>query len=641
MEHLLDKPGLRADEASYRLLVESIADYAIYMLDTRGRVASWNRGAERIKGYAASEILGQHFSCFYSPEARAAGVPEAALAMAAREGRFESEGWLIRKGGAAIWAHGIIDPIRSETGELIGFASMTRDLTERRESADALERSEKEFRLLVESVTDYAIYRLDAAGRVATWNAGAQRIKGYGPEEIIGQSFARFYTPEDQAAGEPERTLSIARRDGRFEKEGWRVRKDGSRFLASVVVDPIRDPSGTIIGFAKVTRDVTERHAAQKALEEAREALFQSQKIEAIGQLTGGIAHDFNNLLMAILGSLDLLRKRLPDDPNILRLVDNATRGALRGSALTQRMLTFARRRQLETRAVEIPELVGGMAELLAHSIGPSIVIEHRFPARLPPVATDENQLESALINLVVNARDAMPDGGTVTITAREARLREGEHAALQAGSYVVLAIEDTGVGIAAETLARVQEPFFTTKGPGKGTGLGLPMVRALAEQSGGTLDIRSTVGRGTCVEIWLPVAVSQVKATVSAPDEAAAMRRLHVLAVDDDPLVLMNTEEMLRELGHKVEAVSSPATALERLRRGGFDLVVTDQAMPGMTGLQLADAMASEGITVPVVLATGYSDVDVGAERKVVALAKPFRECNLADAIAAALSGA
>ncbi|MBN9017943.1 MAG: PAS domain S-box protein [Rhizobiales bacterium] len=641
MEPLQDQPGLRADEASYRLLVESIADSAIYMLDTHGRVASWNRGAERIKGYVAGEILGRHFSCFYSPEAQAAGVPAAALSTAAREGRFESEGWLIRKGGAAIWAHCIIDPIRSESGELIGFASMTRDLTERRQSADALERSEKEFRLLVESVTDYAIYRLDAAGRVATWNAGAERIKGYGPGEIIGQSFARFYTAEDQAAGEPERTLATARRDGRFEKEGWRVRKDGSRFLASVVVDPIRDPSGTIIGFAKVTRDITERHAAQKALEEAREALFQSQKIEAIGQLTGGIAHDFNNLLMAILGSLDLLRKRLPDDPAILRLVDNATRGALRGSALTQRMLTFARRRQLETRAVEIPELVGGMTELLAHSIGPSIVIEHRFPARLPPVVTDENQLESALINLVVNARDAMPDGGTVTITAREARLREGEHAALQAGSYVMLAIEDTGVGIAAETLARVQEPFFTTKGPGKGTGLGLPMVRALAEQSGGMLEIRSTVGRGTCVEIWLPVAISQVDDAVSVPDEAVGIRRLHVLAVDDDPLVLMNTEEMLRELGHEVEAVSAGRTALERLRRGGFDLVVTDQAMPGMTGLQLADAMASEGITVPVVLATGYSDVDVGAERKVVALAKPFRECNLADAIAAALSGA
>jgi len=640
MEHLRDQLGLLADEMSYRLLVDSIADYAIYMLDPNGRVASWNRGAEHIKGYAAAEILGELFSCFYPPEARAAGLPEAALATAAREGRFESEGWLIRKDGAAIWAHGIIDPIRSEAGELIGFASMTRDLTERRESADALERSEEEFRLLVESVTDYAIYRLDSAGRVATWNAGAQRIKGYGRDEIIGQSFARFYTDEDRAAGEPERTLAIARRDGRFEKEGWRVRKDGSRFWASVVVDPIRDPSGAIIGFAKVTRDITERHAAQKALEEAREALFQSQKIEAIGQLSGGIAHDFNNLLMAILGSLDLLRKRVPDDPNILRLVDNATRGALRGSALTQRMLTFARRRQLETRAVEISELVGGMAELLAHSIGPSIVIEHRFPARLPPVATDENQLESALINLVVNARDAMPNGGTVTITAREARLREGEHAALQAGNYVVLAVEDTGAGIEAETLSRVMEPFFTTKGPGKGTGLGLPMVRALAEQSGGTLEIRSVVGRGTTVEVWLPVAESPTDDAVVAPDGEVAMRRLRVLAVDDDPLVLMNTEEMLRELGHEVEAVSSAATALERLRRGEVDLVVTDQAMPGMTGLQLVEAMAGEGIDVPVVLATGYSDVEVGKGRNIVALAKPFRELNLVDAIAQAMSG-
>lgn len=640
MEHLRDQPGLQADEMSYRLLVDSIADCAIYMLDTSGRVASWNRGAERIKGYAAVEILGEPFSCFYSPEARAAGFPAAALATAAREGRFESEGWLIRKDGAAIWANCIIDPIRSKAGELMGFAIMARDLTERRRSADALERSEEEFRLLVESVTDYAIYRLDPAGRVATWNAGAERIKGYRPDEIIGHSFARFYTDEDRAAGEPERTLAIARRDGRFEKEGWRVRKDGSRFRASVVVDTIRDPSGTIIGFAKVTRDITERHAAQKALEEAREALFQSQKIEAIGQLTGGIAHDFNNLLMAILGSLDLLRKRVPDDPNILGLVDNATRGALRGAALTQRMLTFARRRQLETRAVKIPELVGGMAEMLGHSIGPSIIIEQRFPARLPPVATDENQFESALINLVVNARDAMPNGGTVTITAREARLSEGEHVALQAGNYVVLAVEDTGAGIEAETLSRVMEPFFTTKGPGKGTGLGLPMVRALAEQSGGTLEIRSVVGRGTTVEVWLPVAESPTDDAVVAPDGEVAMRRLRVLAVDDDPLVLMNTEEMLRELGHEVEAVSSAATALERLRRGEVDLVVTDQAMPGMTGLQLVEAMAGEGIAVPVVLATGYSDVEVGKGRNIVALAKPFRELNLVDAIAQAMSG-
>lgn len=499
---------------------------------------------------------------------------------------------------------------------------------------------DEEFRLLVQSVTDYAIYRIDPDGIVVTWNAGAQRIKGYRPEEIIGRSFEDFYTEEDRVNGEPQLALDSARAQGRFEKEGWRVRKDGSRFWANVVIDPIRDPSGAIIGFAKVTRDVTERRATQKALEEAREALFQSQKLEAIGQLTGGIAHDFNNLLMAILGSLDLLRKRVPEDPKILRLVENATRGALRGAALTQRMLAFARRQALETRPVALPDLVAGMAELLERSMGPSVVIERSLPPGLPQVSTDGNQLESALINLVVNARDAMPEGGKVTISAHEARIAEPGRHGLRAGSYVVLAVEDMGTGMDAATLARVMEPFFTTKAPGKGTGLGLPMVRALAEQSGGAVHLRSTLGVGTTVELWLPVAEGAGAPAEAPAHETAAGQRLRILAVDDDPLVLINTEEMLGELGHEVEAVTSPQAALERLRAGGYDLVVTDQAMPGMTGLQLAAAIAEAGMRVPVILATGYSDVAPDAGLGIVSLGKPFRERDLADAIARAVSG-
>jgi len=623
----------------YRLLVDSIADYAIYMLDPAGHVVSWNAGAARFKGYTEAEIIGQHFSRFYLPADRDAGVPARALATARSEGRFESEGWRLRKDGSRFWSHVVIDPIRAPTGELIGFAKITRDLTERREAEGALKRSEDEFRLLVQSVADYAIYKLDPDGLVSTWNQGAERIKGYAPEEIIGRSFSLFYTEDARRAGEPARALQTAREVGRSESEGPRLRKDGSQFWASCVVEAIRNDAGELVGFAKVTRDITERRLTQQALERTREALFQSQKLEAIGQLTGGIAHDFNNLLMAILGSLDLLRKRMPDDPKLMRLLDNATRGALRGASLTQRMLAFARRQELTTGAVALPELVEGMAELLERSMSASIAIETRFAPNLAPAETDANQLESALINLVVNARDAMPLGGTITISGAEHAVAEGEDAELAAGRYVVLSVRDTGAGMDEATLSRVMEPFFTTKGPGKGTGLGLSMVRGLAEQSGGTLKLRSAPGQGTQAEIWLPVASTGAESEAPLAAAAAARdRSMRILAVDDDALVLMNTAEMLGDLGHEVVSVSAATDALGRLREGDFDLLVTDQSMPGMTGLQLIDAIAAEGIDLPAILATGYSDQPHDPDRRIVTLGKPFREHDLAAAILAAM---
>ncbi len=312
------------DESRYRLMVDAITDYAIYMLDPDGIVTSWNAGARRFKGYEADEIIGQHFSRFYTDADRLADKPAAALETAAREGRFEGEGWRVRKDGSRFWANVVIDPIRAPSGDLLGFAKITRDLTERKLAEETLRSSEQQFRLLVQGVSDYAIYMLDATGHVSNWNAGAERIKGYRPEEIIGHHFSRFYTDEDRAAGMPQRALETAEREGRFEKEALRVRKDGTTFWANVVIDPIRDATGRVIGFAKITRDVTERKATQRALEEAREQLFQAQKLEAIGQLTGGIAHDFNNLLMVVLGSLQLMRKRLPADSALLPLLDNA-----------------------------------------------------------------------------------------------------------------------------------------------------------------------------------------------------------------------------------------------------------------------------------------------------------------------------
>ena len=495
----------------------------------------------------------------------------------------------------------------------------------------------EQFRRLVEGVTDYAIYMLDPDGRVVSWNAGAQRIKGYRPEEIIGQSFSTFYTEADRLNGEPERALAVAAREGRLEKEAIRVRKDGSRFWAHVVIDPIRDPNGELIGYAKITRDITERVNTQHELERAREKLFQSQKMEAIGQFTGGVAHDFNNLLMAVLGSLELLRKRLPpNDPKLTQLLDNAELGAERGRALIQRMLAFARRQELEFKPVNLQALIGSMSDLLSRSLGPLITLEVVAPEGLPPAMTDANQIETAILNLAVNARDAMPEGGTITVRVEDAAppLELG----LPEGHYVSLSVSDTGTGMDAETLTHAAEPFFTTKGVGKGTGLGLSMVHGLAEQSGGRMALESTPDGGTTVTLWLPV--PEDTALPAAPPVAKPQpeegRPLVIVAVDDDPLVLMNTTAMLEDLGHTVIDALSGREALEKLGAAQqVDLVITDHAMPSMTGSQLAQQIRARWPALPVVLATGYAELPTGGNEDLPKLSKPFSQADLARMLA------
>ncbi|MGO7956317.1 PAS domain S-box protein [Rhizobium leguminosarum] len=625
------------EEGRFRLLVDAITDYAIYMLSPEGIVTSWNTGAQRFKGYKPSEILGEHFSRFYLEEDRAAGVPARALATAAEHGRFEGEGWRQRKDGTRFWAHVVIDPIRRPSGELIGYAKITRDLTERRAAEKAIRQSEEQFRRLVQGVSDYAIYMLDPEGNVSSWNFGAERIKGYRPQEIIGRHFSTFYTPEDREAGVPETALGIARAEGRFEREGWRIRKDGTRFWASVVIDAIRDDEGDVLGFAKITRDITEKMETQRALEQAREELFQSQKMEAIGQLTGGIAHDFNNLLMAVLGSLEILKKRMPQDLSLISLVDNAMQGAQRGAALTQRMLAFSRRQELHMEPIDVSGLVRGMMDMLSRSLGPLTAIETSFPVRLPTILTDPNQLEMAILNLVVNARDAMPSGGRIVLRASEESLPSGK-IPLPPGRYVRIAVIDEGEGMDAKTLEQAITPFFTTKGVGKGTGLGLSMVQGLASQSGGRLMMKSSLGEGTTAELWFPVA-SVAQTTEAAADrpqqEENAPRRLRIVAVDDDGLVLMNTTLMLEDLGHTVfEAMAGPE-ALDILRKEQVDLVICDHAMPRMTGAQLAQAIRSEWPDMPIILATGYAEIPEGAGIvDLPRLGKPFSQAQLAEAI-------
>jgi PAS domain S-box-containing protein len=631
--------GVEVDNP-FRLLVEAVADYAIYMLDPLGHVVSWNAGAQRFKGYTAAEIVGRHFSEFYTPEDQDSGLPARVLRTAEREGKFEGEGWRVRKDGTRFWAHVVVDPIRDGAGGLLGFAKITRDLTERKAAEQTLRDAREEFELLVQSVTDYAIYMLDLAGNVVSWNAGARRIKGYAPEEIIGQHFSRFYTEEDRAAGEPERALATALRDGRFEKEGQRVRKDGTHFWANVVIDPIRGPDGGLRGFAKITRDISERKQNEHKLDLAREALFQAQKMEAIGQLTGGVAHDFNNLLSAIIGSLELVQRRGGDDARSPPLIANALQAAERGATLTKRMLAFARRQELEAEPTDIRVLLAGMAELLEGSLGSGISLSIRHAAGIKPVLVDRNQLEMAVLNLAVNARDAMPEGGSLILDLSNQRLAPENALGLPTGHYVVLSVIDHGTGMDAPTLKRAVEPFYTTKGIGKGTGLGLSMVHGLAEQLHGRLQLESTPGRGTTASLWIPVTQLAVgPAHVAAAESASAdLAALDILAVDDDAMVLTNTAAMLEDEGHRVKVAYSAREALDLMRRQPFDLLVTDQGMPGMTGAELIARAQQDHPAMAIVLATGYAELPPNTALDVPRVSKPFMQEDLMRGVRGAL---
>lgn len=483
--------------------------------------------------------------------------------------------------------------------------------------------------LLVQNVTDYAIYMLDPTGIVSSWNAGAARFKGYRADEIIGEHFSRFYTDEDRAAGLPAKALEVSLEEGRFEAEGWRVRNDGSRFWANVVIDAVRDDTGRHVGFAKVTRDLTERKLAQEALDQSREQFFQAQKLEAIGKLTGGVAHDFNNILAAIMGSLGLAQRRLAQGEDVTRFLENAMQAASRGATLTQRMLAFARRQELQLEPVDLIASVREMADMLARTIGPHIAITTRFPLALPPVLADRGQIELALMNLVVNARDAMPEGGMIVLCADA--VEEDDRTSVR------LVVIDEGTGMDAATLERATEPFFTTKGVGKGTGLGLPMVQGMVEQCGGRFRLESELGKGTRAEVWLPVTEAVAKAAApEEPAEVAAVKPLRILAVDDDPIVLLNTATVLSDIGHQVIQAHSGPAALVELAEHPVDLLLTDYAMPGMTGAELVEQARQAQPDLKAIIVSGYAELPEGAPLEVPRLAKPFGDADLVHMIAA-----
>jgi PAS domain S-box-containing protein len=487
--------------------------------------------------------------------------------------------------------------------------------------------SERNFRLLVEGVADYALYMLDPTGVVTSWNIGGQRIKGYSPAEIIGQHFSRFYTEVDRANGKPLRALGIAREQGRYEEEGWRVRKDGTFFWASVIIDPIYE-DGKLVGFAKITRDITERRETQLKLEQMHQQLAESQKLDALGQLTGGVAHDFNNLLMIISGSLHTLKKAVGDDPRYQRALSAIEGATKRGASLTNQLLTFARRQSVNPQAVDVAERIDAVREVLDAAVGSAVTLHFDIDPGISPVMVDVAEFETALVNLVVNARDAMT-GGVISISAHN----NAPGGAADAG-YVAISVEDTGSGIAPDILSKIFDPFFTTKPIGKGTGLGLSQVHGFAHQAGGTVKVASELGKGTRVTILLPQKEAAPVAADASTVETGGSGI--VLLVEDNPDVASVSAGLLEQLGYTVRRVANAEAALREIELDSIDLVFSDIVMPGqMDGLGLARHLKAVRPRLPILLASGYSDAALSVRGDFPILRKPYEIHELSQAIA------
>jgi PAS domain S-box-containing protein len=613
-------------ERRFRDALEALP-VAIYMTDAAGRITFYNQAAAELAGRRPE--LGKDEWCvsgrLYWPDGTSMPHDQSPMAVALREGRPVKgmEAVLERPDGTRIPILSFPTPLRDLSGALVGGVNMLLDRSDQQRAPTAfrsvseileqravertaqLGSSDRNFRLLVENVTDYAIYMLDPAGFVANWNAGAQRIKGYAADEIIGQHYSRFYTEHDRQKRVPNHALETARRTGKYESEGLRVRKDNSIFWASVVIDAIYDDGGRLVGFAKITRDLTERRAAE-------EQLHHAQKMEAIGQLTSGIAHDFNNLLTPVMAHLDLIAARAVNE-TVRRQATAALRSVKRGARLTHRLLAFSRKQHLEPRVTNINDLVTGMGEMLLRTLGGVVRVEFALCEDVWPALLDPTQIEGAILNLAINARDAMADAGTLTIeTANVGFGPSNCPVALEPGDYVLVAVTDTGTGMTEEVKARAFDPFFTTKEIGKGTGLGLSQVYGIARQSGGTVEIDSAIGRGTTVRIYLPrvrEVAEGLGLDVGRAVDAPARTGARVLVVDDDPDVREVIVESLCEFGYDVTPVPSGGSALDTLHCRSFDAVVMDFAMPGMNGGDLGSIIRSRWPDLPILLITGHSE--------------------------------
>jgi len=528
---------------------------------------------------------------------------------------------------------------------LLGVAAVLLGLNSLRKAEAARHEADQRYRFFVSSVTDYAIYMLDPQGNVVEWNAGAERIKGYAAEEILGRHFSLFYTPEDREAGKPQRALDTALKEGKYEEEAWRVRKDGKRFLASVLIEPLLDRSGRLAGFAKVTRDIDERV-------QERQALAQYQKMDAIGQLTGGIAHDFNNLLHVIKNAADLVELRLRDaGPEIRGYIEMLKRNADRAASLTQRLLAFSRRQVLDPKPVNPNSLVVDVTTLLRQVLGEGVAIETVVSPGVWWISVDVNQLETAMLNLALNARDAMGGVGKLTIEISNAFLDESyarAHAEVNPGQYVMIAISDTGSGMEPEVVARAFEPFFTTKSVGQGTGLGLSQVYGFIKQSQGHAKIYSEPGAGATVKLYLPRLPSTPEQE-TAPRTAPALQGGQggtILLVEDDRDVREFTAELLGTLGYRVLTAIDAAAALIQLQaEPDVALLFTDIGLPGgMNGRQLADEAQSRRPGLRVLFTTGYTRNAIihhgRLDPGVNVILKPYTQAGLAQKVKEVLDG-
>jgi PAS domain S-box-containing protein len=609
-------------ESPLDLLLHTALD-AVVVMSADGRIAEWNERSAEMFGWSREEAVGRDMAELIIPEryreAHARGLRRFLETGEERYlgRRIELPGLHRSRGEFPVE----LRISRVEFGQDTAFVGCLRDVSARRALQRELVESEREFRLLVNAITDYAIYMLDPEGRVATWNSGAERIKGYRADEIIGQPFSRFYSEEDQRAGLPQRMLCEAAEEGKVFAEGWRVRKDGSRFAASVVIEAIRDEAGRLIGFAKITRDVTAQRESQEMLERAREQLLQAGKMEAIGQLTGGVAHDFNNLLTIIIGNLTIAGREvaaLESGPatRLRRAIGSAERGAERATALTQRLLAFSRRQLLDPRPLDLNKLLAAEAEFLRRTLGEVIEVEAVGSGGLWRVEVDPNEFESALLNLAINARDAMPDGGKLTIEASNTFLDQNYCRAnpeVMPGQYVMIAVTDNGSGMTKDVLDRAFEPFFSTKTVDAGTGLGLSQVYGFIKQSGGHLKIYSEQDEGTTVKIYLPRYTGEAHPDDQEDSDTAEVEG-HVgetiLIVEDDPDVRTYLVEALRDLNYRTLNAPDAAAALRIIEQPDtrIDLLLSDVVLPGMNCRELMAEARCSRPELKVLFMTGYS---------------------------------
>ena len=636
--------ALHEVEQHLRLFIEGVRDYAVVTLSPDGTIMSWNAGATSIKGYQAEEVVGRHFSVFYTPADIAAGKPALALQEAATKGRFEDTGPRVRRDGGVFSANVVVTPIVAKDGRLLGFGKITRDISDRVAVAVRLAASEARLRTLVDTVLDTLVDGLiiiDRTGRVQVYNRACGKLFGYSSDEVVGRNVKMLMPPEIEREHDQYlvnyQTTGVRKIIG-ISREVVGQRKDGSTFPMHLAVGEATHLGEPI--YVGIIRDLTERNQVESQLR-------QSQKMEAVGQLTGGLAHDFNNILMLISINVEALLDQ--DVPTRTReRLEQIEKSAARATELTQQLLAYSRRQPLRPRLTDLNELVIATSKLLGRTLGEDIEIEAILADDLWITNVDRTQLETSLVNLSLNARDAMPGGGQLLIETRNVILDQdyvSQNPDVAAGAYAMLAVTDTGSGIPPDALEKVFEPFFTTKEVGRGTGLGLSMVYGFIKQSNGHIKVYSELNRGTSIKMYLPRAEGIVgeQPVANAPSPATGNERL--LVVEDNADVRARICEVLRGLGYTVDEAADGVAGLAKCEaaQSPYDLLLTDVVMPGpIGGKALADAVSSRWPDTPVVFMSGYTEDAITHQGRLDAgvrlLAKPFRRHELAQMIRQAL---